>query len=369
MNLKSLLNQLNHHQNDLAISILLPTHRTFPDNKQDAITLKNLVKEAEDRLNNQLDKREVEGIIDAINKKIETLDHNYNLDSLGIFASRHSVTVMRFPFTAEARVIIDDTFAVRDLVREINDAVHYHVLVISRTSARLIEAFNDRPIHEFDSQTVLRTGSFPMESPFLFAAKGLDRAQIPNEASNLKEFFNRADKSLQEIQNNPENERLPVIVVGDARNVAFFKEVCDQPTDIVGAITSVPDLKVPAERIIPEVQAILVEYRLNRTKTALQHLAQARNAHQLLTDFSTIFRAVTEGNAARLFVRQGYIQPGIIDFDQKIVTVHDDATALDVTDDVVDTFIELVMQQGGEICFLSAEQLGEEKPLSLQTRY
>lgn len=49
MNLKLLLNQLNHHQNDLAISILLPTHRTFPDNKRDAITLKNLVKQAEER--------------------------------------------------------------------------------------------------------------------------------------------------------------------------------------------------------------------------------------------------------------------------------------------------------------------------------
>nr|WP_275689277.1 hypothetical protein [Nitrosomonas sp. GH22] len=243
-------------------------------------------------------------------------------------------------------------------------------MIIARTSARLIEAFKDRPIHEFGPQTTLQTGNnFPMESPFSFAAEGLDRAQIPNDTGYLKEFFNRVDKSLQEIQNNPERKRLPVIIVGDARNAAFFKEVCDQPTDIVGEITTVPDLKVPAEKIIPEVQAMLVEYRLNRAKTALHHLTQARDAHQLLTDFSTIFRAVAEGNAVRLFVRQGYIQPGIIDFDQKIVTVHDDATASDMTDDVVDTFIELGMQQGGEICFLSAEQLGEEKPLSLQTRY
>jgi hypothetical protein len=369
MNLTSLLNQLGQHKNELAISILLPTHRTFPDNKQDVITLKNLVKEAEDRLNTQLDKQEVEGIITTINKKIDDLNHNYNLDSLGIFASRHDVVVARFPFTAKARVIIDDTFTVRDLVREINEAIHYHILVISRTSARLIEAFNDRPVHEFDKQTALRVGSFPMENSFLFAAKGLDRAQVPNEATGLKEFFNRVDKGLQEIQNNPENVRLPVIIVGDARNVAFFEEVCDQPTDIVGTVTSVPDLNISAEKIIPEVGNVLAEYRLDRAKTALEHIAQARNAHQLLTDFSTIFRAITEGNAARLFVRQGYIQPGVIDFEKKIVTIHENAASSNVVDDVVDTFIELVMQQGGEICFLSAEQLGEEKPLSLQTRY
>lgn len=369
MNLKSLLNQLGQHKNELAVSILLPTHRTFPDNKQDAIMLKNLIREAEDRLNARLDKRETEAIIDAINKKIDGLDHNYNLDSLGIFASRHNTVIARFPFAAQARVIIDDTFAVRDLVREMNEAVHYHILIISRTSARLVEAFNDRPVREFDEKTALRTGSFPMENPFLFAAKGLDRAQVPNEAGNLKEFFNRVDKGLQEIQNNPENERLPVIIVGDARNVAFFKEVCDQPADIVGAITSVPDLKIPAEKIVFEVQNVLAEYRLNQAKTALQHIVQARNANQLLTDFSTIFRAITEGNAARLFVRQGYIQSGVIDVEKKIVTIDENVASANAVDDVVDTFIELVMQQGGEICFLSAEQLGTEAPLGLQTKY
>ncbi|BBL34133.1 hypothetical protein Nstercoris_00362 [Nitrosomonas stercoris] len=369
MNLKSLLNQLGQHKNELAISILLPTHRTFPDNKQDAITLKNLLKEAEDRLSAQLDKREVEAIIHAIHKEINDLNHNYNLDSLGVFASRHGVQVIRFPFSTKARVIIDDTFAVRDLVREINEAVHYHMLVISRTSARLIEAFNDRPVHEFDEKTTLRVGSFPMENSFLSTVKGPSRPQTPNETSNLKEFFNRVDKGLQEIQNHPDNKRLPVIVIGDTRNVAFFKEVCDQPADIVGAITSVPDLKIPADKIVPEARSVLAEYRLNRAEIAMQHIVQARNANQLLTDFSTIFRAITEGNVVRLFVRQGYIQPGVIDFEKKIVTIDEVATASNVVDDVVDTFIELAMQQGGEICFLSAEQLGAEAPLALQAKY
>jgi hypothetical protein len=369
MKLKSLLNQLSNRQNRLAISIFLPTHRTFPDNKQDAITLKNLIKEAEERLHAQIDKRDVKVIIDAINEKVDGLNHNYNLDSLGIFADRDDVVLMHFPFTVKQRVIIDETFAIRELVREINSAIDYYILVVSRTSARLIEAFDDRLIHEFDPKTDLRTGAFPMENTLLFSAQGLDRSQIPNDASNLKEFFNRVDKSLQEIQNKPERDRLPVIVVGDTRNVAFFKEVCDQPVDIVGEVTNAPDLKVAAEKIIVNTQDVLADYRKQKDEAALQHIAQARSAHQLLTDFSTIFRAAIDGNAARLFVRRGYIQPGIIDADQKIVTPHDDPAAPGVTDDVVDAFIELVIQKGGEVCFLSPEQLGTEEPVSLQTRY
>ncbi|KXK35416.1 MAG: hypothetical protein UZ02_AOB001002577, partial [Nitrosomonas europaea] len=46
-----------------------------------------------------------------------------------------------------------------------------------------------------------------------------------------------------------------------------------------------------------------------------------------------------------------------------------DAAGGTVTDDVVGTLIELVIRQGGEVHFLSADQLGEEASLSLQTRY
>ncbi|MDL1864359.1 hypothetical protein FBQ90_04000 [Betaproteobacteria bacterium PRO5] len=167
---------------------------------------------------------------------------------------------------------------------------------------------------------------------------------------------------------------MPVIIAGDARNAAFFREVCDQPADIIGEVTSIPDLRIPAEKIIVEVQGLVSDHRRQKAETALQYIAQARNNHQLLTDSSMIFRAIDAGNAARLFVRQGYIQPGIIDFDQKIVTLQEDSATVDaaggtVTDDVVGTLIELVIRQRGEVHFLSTDQLGKEAPLSLQTRY
>lgn len=374
MKLESFLDYYSSREKGLAVSILLPTHRTFPDNKQDAIKLKNMVADARTRLLTRPDKQDGEAILQAIEQKISDHNHNYNLDGLGIFANREEVTLVNFPFPVKEQLVIDDAFAIRDLIREINGAVHYRVLVISRSDARLLEGFNNHFVHEFDDRTELRTGSFPMENSLLFTVKGLNRAQVPDEAATLKEFFNRVDKSLQEIQNRPDQERLPVILIGDARNVAFFKEVCDQPSDIVGEITTVPDLKIPAEKMIVEVQELVSAQRKLRAETALQHIAQARNNHQLLTDPSTIYRAIDAGNVARLFVRQGYICPGVIDTEQKIVTLLEngaegEVASNTVTDDAVGVLIELTMRKKGEIHFLSAEQLGDEAPLSLQTRY
>jgi hypothetical protein len=42
-----------------AVSILLPTHRTSPANKQDPIRVSNLVRQAADRLLQEFSKREV----------------------------------------------------------------------------------------------------------------------------------------------------------------------------------------------------------------------------------------------------------------------------------------------------------------------
>ena len=42
-NLKSVLLDLKSRETNPAISIVMPTHRTFPDNKQDPILLKNLL--------------------------------------------------------------------------------------------------------------------------------------------------------------------------------------------------------------------------------------------------------------------------------------------------------------------------------------
>lgn len=69
MKLKSFLNYFSSREKGLAVSILLPTHRTFPDNKQDAIMLKNLVTEARNRLQSWPDRQEAETIMEAIDKK------------------------------------------------------------------------------------------------------------------------------------------------------------------------------------------------------------------------------------------------------------------------------------------------------------
>lgn len=368
-NLTSVLRELKARQADPAISVLMPTHRTFPDNKLDQITLKNLVKQAEDRLLEGMDKREVWPIMELVNARVDAHDHSHNLDGLALFAGADGAEIVLLPFSVRERVIIDSSFATRDIVRGLFDAVSYFIVVVSHQQGRLIHAYNDRPLHEFDRNTQVHGHPFPIKNNSLHSTSGHDRSQAPSEDNLLKEFLNVVDKSLQAIQGQRGSDRLPVILVGDARNVALFKEVSDRPADIVGEVTNAPDLDADIAALVADAQPAVAQYRAWKETNAMDTLGQARGADRLLTDLSAIYRAVTDGNAERLYVRRGYMQAGSIDPGARTITARDDAGAEGVTDDVVDELIEQVQAMGGDIAFLSAQTLGDAAPLTLQTRY
>src|SRR5690554_4319102 len=99
------------------VSIILNTHRTSPDNKKDSINLKNLVKEAENRLLADESKRDAQFLIKRVRELEAKIDHSKNLERLVIFVNEEVAEYTRLPISVEDRVIIDETFATRDIVR------------------------------------------------------------------------------------------------------------------------------------------------------------------------------------------------------------------------------------------------------------
>lgn len=367
MSLKSELKQLKQRDVNPAVSILLPTHRTFPDSRQDAIVLKNLISDVERRLQDQVDKATAAGIVEALNAEADAIDHNWNLDALALFAGSDGVTVSRYPFTVKERAVVDHDFATRDLVRAISDKVQYLVLVLAKSEARLVEGFDDRSMREFDGEPeAMRNRSFPVRNDQAFS--GDDRTNTPSDTAYLREYFNRVDKSLQELQGMAGRERLPVILLGDASNVALFKSVSDRPDDIIGDVTSAADLGGKPEAIIAAVQPAVDAIRTAREDEALQHVARARSAGQLHTDLSTIYRLARSGNAARLFVQRGFIQPGVVDPEAFTIQTRD-AAGEGVMDDVVDELVETVLDNGGDVHFVAAGKLDGDDRVLLESRY
>lgn len=369
--MKATLKSLRQVTANPAVSIFVKTHRTHPENEQDPIALKNQLSHATERLENEYDKRVADGIMAKIDEKLANHDHNYNLDTLAIFATEEDVVALRLPFDVVERVVIGEKFATRDLVRDMSEAVHYYILTITQDNARLIEAVNDRLVKEItgdsDRQNAMSEIPFPIHNTTLPTGSKADRTGSSDDHHYLKEFMNRVDKSLQQFRNI---DPLPVVLVGDSRTLGFYEQVCDNSSFIIGQVEHVSNLKDGrAEDIIEAVQEVVEEKRNDRYETATGELEKARNEKMVRTDLQQIYRSALEGNAVTLLVRKGHMVPATIDEANATLLVKEDETKDGVTDDAVSEIIELVMHNGGEVVFMPTDKMDEKEPIALVTRY
>ena len=137
---RSELKRLQGHRDYPSVSLLAPTSRTAPANQKDRIVVKNLLTKGLERLHGEFSKREVAALVQNLNKLVDKVDWEHALDGLALFASKDSATAIQLPFKVRPRVVIDETFATRDLVYTLNRAPRYRVLVLSEKPTRLFEA-------------------------------------------------------------------------------------------------------------------------------------------------------------------------------------------------------------------------------------
>ena len=368
MNLKHIYQQLKDVKGDPAVSIFVPTHRTFPDNEKDSIALKNALTETENRLFELYEKRPVWAIMEKINKEFEHHQHNYNLDTLAVFATPEEVHVHAFPFHVVPRVVIDDNFALRDLVREDLQALHYYILTVSRSEARLYEVFNDSLIKEFTGEDKFNTGlTFPMKNSVGSSERTADdRANGIAEENLYREFLNRVDKNVQELYRDTP---LPVFVAGDDKAVGFYQQECDDVRVIGGTLTSTENVEWDARLLIEDLQETVQAHQLEQEKLAVEQIGQTRGQNLLMADLASIYRSAIEGRVDTLFVRKGYVMPAQVDKENwNIVTdLPEDAVA--DTDDVVDDIIDTVLQNGGQVSFIRPELFDEGENVLAKLRY
>ncbi|NML38766.1 hypothetical protein HHL17_16270 [Chitinophaga sp. G-6-1-13] len=343
---------LSQYTGTPAVTILLSTHRTFPDNKQDSIHLKNLIAEVEKELYEQFDKRIVWPVLDKIKETEKSINHDYNLDTLVIFASADFLLVKRLPIVTTDRYVIGDRFEIRPLLKAVQQSEHYYIISVSRQKIRLLEAFNDKIVQEVKNEDFPYLNHYYTTDPM--------RLQQDLVVDNLlKEFFNTADKRFKKYyEENP----LPVIILGEERNLVFYQEIMDIKGLVVGTHhgsfddTSDPEI---AKVTFPVIQ----QYIAGKQDTAMQAINAAQSAQRLLVDLNDIYTAAENGQADTLYIEQTYLPTGHID--KGIISLGNGNGSTDVTLPVIDT----VLHKGGNVVFLDENALDNYQGIALVTRF
>lgn len=340
-----------------AVSILLPTHRTFPDNRRDPIQLKDLLRDARTRLLGEFKARQVEPLLARLESLAAEVDHNRNLDGLALFASNETSEVFRLPFSVAPRVVVDKTFATRDLVFALNRSRRYRLLLINPRQTRLFEGGGE-------NLAEVNEGAFQLESVEDTARRddawwGVNRDAVHD--ARRRRFAIEVAEALHPLQ---QADPLPLVVVGAEPWVSLFGDVARRADRVIGKIVgSFPTAS--ARDLAQKANPVVDEWRARERRRVLGGLEAAVSANRYASGVDQVWRAVRRGQGATLLVEEGYHQPARVDPAGLMLQWADDATAPDVVDDIVDEIIEEVIARDGEVYFYPSGELASHQRIAL----
>lgn len=352
------LKRLNKIKSGNCITIVLNTHRTHPDAEKDAIVLKNLVNEAIERLSVNEEKNVARALAEKLETLAKSIDHRENLDSLLLFVNKEISEIVRLPIAVTNRVLIGDSFATRDLVRCINLATQYYILVLNKDEAKLIAAKNDQVTQEsiapFPIQNADHSKTFSAQS------KDMNRA-----GDLISEFFNFVDKAVNKVRNE---NLLPVLICSDESNYYEYLKIADQKDSILPEFLNRSRQNEKANAIVADAWPIIQQYQQNKNDARKSELLQAVNEQKFLSDANDISHAIAQGRVQTLFLEHELHQSATVENGQ-IGYEKNMPAGTNGIDDIYDDLIGRHMDSGGDVVFLPQGTLEQFNGLGAVTRY
>ncbi len=354
---KQLLNSLMQVKEYPCVSIIFPTHRTAPDNQKNAIRLKKMVREASDRLEQELGKKEAKDWIEKIQNLASKVDISRTLDGLALFVSKEVTQMVDIPFRVRERLIIDKTFATRDLIMGVNRATHYYILDLSLFRARLLSCFREQAIEITDN-------GFPLQSEF--TELELNPTDFSREKEKqIKEFFNKVDKLFL---SNYNGEPTRLVLAGVQKNLALYREVADAK-DIIFEQLEGNHEAMSAHDLGKKAWEVVREKTRKERHSALNELQRALSAKKLASGISDVWRLANEGRIGTLVAEQEFHIPAGLEENNTLVLDTSNLPENKIMPDAVDEVAEIVMEKGGKVVFVDDGTLGNHHKIAAILRY
>ena len=321
-----------------AVSLLMNTTPSPALTGPEAVRLDQLLAQATRRLRAEGLGEDATAALANLERLVGDVVGGPTSTGLALYAGPHTAVAVRLPVEVRERVVVDPTFATRDLVRSLHRTPRHAVLVLSSREARLFEGAGDqlRPA---------RTSAFPLRDP---RQRQKDGARADREDKDTAAFFRTVDRALATyLRLHP----APLVLGGSKRALATFTGLSANLGRLAGSIpvnlTTEP-LSVLAERVRPALES----YLLSRQQEALALLDERVGARRAVSGMTDAWRAARTGEPEMLAVEQGLFYPARLSDDGDLLVPATDVEHPEVIDDAVDELIELVLERRGWVALV-----------------
>jgi len=363
------------------LSLYQPTHRRHPENRQDPIRFRNLVKAVGASLRERVDDADAQRLLAPLEALAQNADFwNHAQDGLAVFANPERCVVVRLPQTVDEFASVADSFHVKPLRRVLQASDRYQVLAISRDKVRLFEgsrhALDEIELAPAVPRTITEALGDELTEPHMTVASyggtgASSGAMHHGHGSKSDEvdadtdrFFRAVDRAVTEHHSRPSG--VPLLLAALPEHHHRFHATSQNPLLATEAIRINPDaLAIDGLRVLAW-EAFAPRYAA-RISAVCERYTQSRASGLGSADLGQVAHAAASGRVACLIIEAERQIPGRLDGTTGEVRF----AALDDphVDDLLDDLGELVARQGGDVLVMPADQMPTTTGLAAIYRY
>ena len=329
------LETLMNIRDEWCISIFMPTYRAGVESQQNQIRLRNLLRQAEEKLlASGLRATGVKTLLEPAQGLLgNVLFWRRQSDGLAVFLSSHVFRFYCLPLPFGELVVITDRFHIKPLLPLLLGDKRFYVLALSQNEVRLLEGTR-HSVREIDIETIPKglaevlqydvpqkkirfhpTMSGGGERSVMISGHG---AGMEDMKDNILKYFRQIDRALRDLL---KGEQVPLVLVGVDYLFPIYREANTYPWLMEEGIAGNPK-GMSTEQLHGEAWRIVEPYFQRAENDALAQYKQSSGTGLTSTDIKEIVQAACHKKIGLLFVAIGHRQWGVVDSNTGEVHLH-----------------------------------------------
>jgi len=364
------------------LSLFQPTHRDHPDNQQDPIRFKNLLRALEESLRRQFSSSEIEPLLEPLRALSEDHDFwNCTFDGLAVLRARNMFRVYRLQRPVPELAVVADSFHTKPLLHILQSADRYQVLALNRHEMKLFEGNRDAldEIEPADGvpRTITEALGEELTDPRLtvsaYGGRGVGQGPMHHGHGGRKDeldqdaerFFRAVDREILERHSKPSG--LPLVLAALPEHHHMFHELSHNPFLISESVDVHPDALASMEELRMRVWKAIEPRYLARLAGLVDTFGSNKSKGLAADDLAEVARATVGGRVATLLIEARREIPGSLDASTGELEF-DDLSHPEM-DDLLDDLGAVALKMGGVVVVVPTELMPTETGIAAIYRY
>ncbi len=359
------------------LSAYQPTHRHAPDNRQDPIRFRNLLKKLEGSLRREYPGAEVTALLRPFEELAgERPFWEHALEGMAALGAPGFFRVYRLQRPVPELAVVATSFHTKPLLRQLQSADGFQVLGLNRREVRLFEGDRDVLDEIEPAEGVPRTsadvlGDVDREPHLTVASYGGAGAAMHHghgdtgmADKDAERFFRAVDQAVLTHHSRPSGR--PLMLAALPEHHDLFRRVSQNPLLLPEGIPVYPDDLALDDLRDRAWQVVAPRYRERLARLA-DEFREAVAAGRGTDDLASIGAAAAQARVSTLLIAAERTVAGTVDAETGAVRLAD-LERPDV-DDLLDDLAELVLAKGGDVVVVPAASMPSGTGAAAAFRY